>query len=204
MANSSFSFFLATLCCLFSLIYATVMIPDLGWYSIAYEGLTTKHFRVTVDKITTLYLTGCNCPGDQFYLLDNGNPVVLIFDCADSFNPPDKLLPTCNNPLSSPLECILSRMSGKRKETKEIAKSDTSIKSSESSCKGEGYCMISGFILPGQHNITVIVTKANYPFNVGYITAATACSSSTGEFLPCCALADITTPFGACSNAIIG
>jgi len=183
-------------------VSAKVITPNIGWYAISYTGLSLKHFFVKVDKLSSVVLTGCNCPGDQFFLLDNGTPLTLLNNCYRE----DPIPPNCSVSLSSPLACVTNSTAAGTMTipfVKVIPKKDKP----KAALQPEPiplYCALGGYVFPGSHNITVIVSKALYPLNEAYIRVDSVCHDRAGETLPCCVADDSLPGPNGCVDAIVG
>lgn len=207
--------FLFSLFLFISTASLTVITPNIGWYSLPYQGVQSSNFFVVADKLLIIRLVGCNCPGDQFYLLDNGIPLLLFENCSFLTGG----LYSCDGLVSDPWKCagfsgntppvddkktfegmksILS--TGKNKDQRNNLKNEKAL---SESTKKDPFCVAGGYLLPGKHNITAISISTLYPFNMAYIRADSVCSKD-GVIEACCLFDGNTLSSKACTDAIVG
>lgn len=191
---------------IFISISSTVITPNLGWYAFPYQGIQISNFIVNTDRILFVTFTGCNCQGDQLFLMDNGIPLVFFGNC-NSLSVPEE----CIKPVSSPWSCalfdsgnddtggLINRVLSAGGRTKALL----SLDEASGILAEASFCLAGGFLMPGRHNLTAMSVKTNYPFNIAYIRTDEVCNQD-GFLDVCCLLENQTSPDGSCSDAIIG
>lgn len=152
--------------------FPTYITPNIGWYLFPYSSMGVGHFTSNITSISTVTLTGCYCPGDVLELLDNGFPIGFEVNC-DPVLPLPPVGGTCTAPITDNSICLEN--------------------------EGGFFCNIRGIIPPGQHNFTVIVSKANYNFNQAAIRLDTYCLIDQAE---CCQY--WYGSYKTCVNAVVG
>ncbi len=149
---------------------------DAGWYSFAYGRpgtLAYRTFGINNGQVVQLEVIGCFCPGNFFSVFDNGQPIIVTR--ADE---PVKIANTpydavdCDPNTTNPNECALDR-------------------------QHFGYGI--ALLLPGSHNISIVVSETPYLGGTAFLRVDTICTTPEDVFSPkpCCLITD------TCSTSIV-
>lgn len=145
---------------------------DAGWYSFAYGKPGTvayRNFMVKNGQVVQLEVVGCFCPYNYFSVFDNGQPIIVTA-VNGTLTPEEDYL--CEPNVTDPNICAANR-----------------------TIFGYGI----GLLLPGTHNITVMVRDTPYLGGTAFLRVDTICTSPEDAFSPkpCCFMT------GTCSTAIV-
>lgn len=137
---------------------------DAGWYSFPYSAPGTiayRTFGINNDQVVQLEVIGCFCPGNFFAIYDNGVPIMVTDTEPSTAEQP--LEYTCIPNLTNPNDCAADRVN---------------------------FAFDMGLLLPGQHNITIVVKNSPYLGGTAFLRVDTICTTADNPFSPrpCCAL----------------
>lgn len=169
--------------------------PNLGWYTFFYTGLQVGHFKVKAHKILQILVTGCNCPGDQLQVFDNGTPLILYGGCSGD------PMAVCTTPVSDTRACLGLEPPPTPGDKTSKRLGGTEGITSFAYDNLNGFCVVGGLLLPGEHNITVISSHTNYPANYALIRADTWCPNEQDA---CCFVEESVLMRDVCVSAVIG
>lgn len=145
---------------------------DAGWYSFAYGKPGTvayRSFMIRNGQVVQLEVIGCFCPYNYFSVFDNGQPIIVTA-VNGTLPVPDPAV--CDPTASDPNLCAADRNT---------------------------FSYGLGLLLPGTHNITVVVRDTPYLGGTAFLRVDTICTSAEDAFTPkpCCQLT------GTCSTVIV-
>lgn len=153
---------------------------DAGWYSFTYGGPGTSAYRsfmIRNSQVVELDLIGCFCPYNYFTVYDNGQP---IFSTDVKLPEDSTFQPYPEN--FEEIDCTPNR-------------------TDPQSCAAdqEHFGFGTSLLLPGTHNITVVVRTTPWLGGTAFLRVDTICTSAEDAFYPkpCC----LTT--GTCSQNIV-
>lgn len=145
---------------------------DAGWYSFAYGKPGTvayRSFMVKNGQVVQLEVIGCFCPYNYFSVFDNGQPIIVTA-VNGTLTPEEDYV--CDPNVTDPNLCAADRNT---------------------------FSFGIGLLLPGTHNITVVVRDTPYLGGTAFLRADTVCTSPEDAFAPkpCCFMT------GTCSTSIV-